>query len=119
MVVIEKSTKQRGKQMENIKDLFVSIRKGLENFSAHMTRSTQLFYNKQRTLSSTYAASKEEDVIVTTLGVALDNFVKTMQEMAKDVRQKSEMLFKDLIEPSDLYIKHYSATNNILLEQAG
>ena len=46
MVVIEKSTKQRGKQMENIKDLFVSIRKGLENFSAHMTRSTQLFYNK-------------------------------------------------------------------------
>lgn len=55
---------------------------------------------------------------MTTLGVSLDNFVKTMLEMAKDVRQKSEMLYKHLIEPSDLYIKHYSATNSILIEQA-
>ena len=56
--------------------------------------------------------------MMTTLGVSLDNFVKTMLEMAKDVRQKSEMLYKHLIEPSDLYIKHYSATNSILIEQA-
>lgn len=46
LAVLEKSTKQRGKQMENIKDMFVSIRKGLENFSAHLTRSTQLFHSK-------------------------------------------------------------------------
>ena len=38
--VLEGSTKKKTKQMEIIKDLFSSIRKGLENFSAHITHST-------------------------------------------------------------------------------
>jgi len=50
------------------------------------------------------------------MGSALEGFVKTMLNMAKDVRTKADMLFKDLIEPSDLYIKHYTATNSILIE---
>ena len=52
------------------------------------------------------------------MGSALEGFVKTMLGMAKDMRQKADMLFKDLIEPSELYYKHYSATNGILIEQA-
>ena len=56
--------------------------------------------------------------MVTTLSVAQDSFIKIMVEMSRDVKSKSEMLFKDLIEPSDLYIKHYSATNGILIDQA-
>ena len=56
--------------------------------------------------------------MITTMGSALEGFVKTMLGMAKDMRQKADMLFKDLIEPSELYYKHYSATNGILIEQA-
>ena len=41
-----------------------------------------------------------------------------MREMADDVREKADLLFRELIEPTDLYIKHYSATNTILMEQA-
>jgi len=38
--VLEKNTKQRAQQMEIMKDLFASVRKGLENFAAHLTHST-------------------------------------------------------------------------------
>ena len=38
--------------MENIKELFVSVRKGLENFSAQVTHSTQHFNSKQRALAN-------------------------------------------------------------------
>jgi len=48
----------------------------------------------------------------------MESFVTVMLNMANDVRSKADMLFRDLIEPSDLYCKHYTATNNILIEQA-
>ena len=38
--------------------------------------------------------------------------------MAKDVRSKADLLYRELIEPSELYSKHYETTNNILIEQA-
>ena len=44
--VLEKSTKNRSSQMENLKDLFSAIRKGLENFSAHITHASQIFSRK-------------------------------------------------------------------------
>ena len=40
LAVLEKSTKTRSKQMENMKELFVAVRKGLESFSAQVTHST-------------------------------------------------------------------------------
>ena len=69
---------------------------------------------------ATVAAAKqvENEEMVTTIGATLDNFVNVMLDMAKDVKSKADSLFRDLIEPSDLYCKHYSATNNILIEQA-
>lgn len=48
----------------------------------------------------------------------MESFVTVMLNMANDVRSKADMLFRDLIEPSDLYCKHYTATNSILIEQA-
>lgn len=48
----------------------------------------------------------------------MENFVNVMFGMAKEVRLKADMLFRDLIEPTDLYCKHYTATNNILIENA-
>ena len=59
-----------------------------------------------------------EEVMVTTMGITIENFTKALHEMAKGVRSKADLLFKDLIEPSDTYCKHYSATNSILIEQA-
>ena len=52
------------------------------------------------------------------MGSAIDNFIEVMLEMAKEVKAKADLLFRDLIEPSDLYLKHYSATNSTLIEQA-
>ena len=34
------------------------------------------------------------------------------------MKHKSDVMLKELIEPSDLYLKHYSATNSVLIEQA-
>ena len=58
----------------------------------------------------------QEDEMVTTLGNSLEYFAKTLIGIARDVKQKSDILLKDLIEPSDVYLKHYSATNSILIE---
>ena len=63
----------------------------------------------------------EEDLteeMGTTMGTSMDNFTNIMLEMAKEVKSKADLLFRDLIEPSDLYCKHYTATNSILIEQA-
>ena len=46
LAVLEKGTKQKSKQIENIKELFGSIKKGLENFSTHIAHSTQLYHSK-------------------------------------------------------------------------
>ena len=63
---------------------------------------------------ATSAANDNE--IINTMGTSIDNFVKVMFDMGKDVRSKADLLFRELIEPSDLYSKHYSATNGILIE---
>ena len=62
------------------------------------------------------SAANENDEIINTMGTSVDNFLKVMLDMAKDVRSKADLLFRELIEPSDLYSKHYSATNSILIE---
>lgn len=59
-----------------------------------------------------------EQAMVTTMGITIENFTKALQELAKGVRTKADLLYKELIEPSEMYGKHYSATNSILIEQA-
>ena len=54
--------------------------------------------------------------MVTTMGITIENFTKALQELAKGVRTKADLLYKELIEPSEMYGKHYSATNSILIE---
>ena len=56
--------------------------------------------------------------MTTTMGTSIDNFTSILLDMAKQVKLKADLLFRDLIEPADLYCKHYTATNSILLEQA-
>ena len=52
------------------------------------------------------------------MGITIENFTKALTELSKEIRLKADLLYKDLIEPSDMYCKHYSASNNILVEQA-
>ena len=52
------------------------------------------------------------------MGSSNENFVKVLLELAKDVKTKADNLFRDLVEPSDAYCKHYTAINSILIEQA-
>ena len=56
--------------------------------------------------------------MITTVAAAIDNFTNIMLKTAKDIKSKANLMFRDLIEPCDLYCKHYSATNSLLLEQA-
>jgi len=56
------------------------------------------------------------DEITTTLSSSLDGFISKMLEMAKQVKLKADLLFRELVEPTDQYCKHYTATNSILLE---
>lgn len=106
--------------MENAKDLFGSVRKGLENFSAQVTHATQFYKRKQEQLNGSVDGRRESQgpEVVDTLGSSVENFINVMLGLAKDLRLKADMLFRDLIEPTDLYQKHYTATNNILLENA-
>lgn len=121
--ILEKNTKGRMKQMNNMKDYFSSIRKNLENFSASITHATQIYKRKQGlaaadTDKNDIPAADMDDEIINTTGTSIESFIRSMKEMANDVRTKADLLFRELIEPTDLYIKHYSATNSILIEQA-
>ena len=48
--ILELNTKVRTGQMENVKELFSSIKKGLDNFSAHITYCTQIYNRKTQAL---------------------------------------------------------------------
>ena len=52
------------------------------------------------------------------MGASIDNLTNLLLDMAKQVKLKADLMVRDLIEPADLYCKHYTATNSILLEQA-
>ena len=56
--------------------------------------------------------------MMTTMGASIENFTTLLLDMAKQVKLKADLMVRDLIEPADLYCKHYTATNSILLERA-
>ena len=48
---MEASTKGRTKHMDIMKDLLSAVKKGLENFSSHITHSTQIYQRKQEQIN--------------------------------------------------------------------
>ena len=54
--------------------------------------------------------------VINTLGTSIDNFTKQVEEMASDIHKKSNLLYQDLIEPLDLYYKHYHSKNRDILQ---
>ena len=71
---------------------------------------------EQESLVTEATSAANDNEIINTMSTSIDNFIKVMLDMAKDVRSKADLLFRELIEPSDLYSKHYQATNGILIE---
>jgi hypothetical protein len=56
--------------------------------------------------------------IVDTLSTSLANVKGCMDNLVKNLNEKSEMIHRDLVEPLELYYKHYQSTNSELLKQA-
>ena len=78
--------------MRDARELYISVRKGLENFSAHITHATVTYKRKSSgadasskdlnsdngtDFDSTEIATEENDFI-NTVGSSIDNFVKVM-----------------------------------------
>eukprot|EP00347_Sterkiella_histriomuscorum_P016146 403354306 len=61
----------------------------------------------------------KQDEIVDTLSTSMFNIKFILDDLVKQIQDKSDLISRDLIEPLDLYYKHYSMTNHELLKQAG
>jgi len=59
---------------------------------------------------------KEE--INDTLSTTMINVHLVIQQMRKSVAQSTDFFLKELIEPLELYQKHYQSTNQELIKQA-
>jgi len=98
--LIEKSTREREIAMQGLRNFFHSFRKNLDNFTFAMAKSLSQFDSE--VLS--------EDPI-DTLNSAFVYVRNHVEGLAKQVEMNSEMIMNDLVEPLDLYAKHYSSTN--------
>jgi hypothetical protein len=50
------------------------------------------------------------------MSTALYNVKGCIENIAKNLNEKSEMIHRDLVEPLELYSKHYQSTNLELLK---
>ena len=55
--------------------------------------------------------------VINTLGTTIDKFTLHLEDMAKIIHEKADLLFRDLIEPIDLYYKHYNQTSSVILRE--
>ncbi len=62
--------------------------------------------------------SKSDINIIDTMSTALVNVKGCFDNVIKSINNKSEMIHRDLVEPLELYYKHYQSTNQELLKQA-
>ena len=59
---------------------------------------------------------QREDSINDTLSTAVCNVKFCLDDVIRGLTEKAELIQRDLVEPLDLYYKHYSSTNNELLK---
>lgn len=57
-------------------------------------------------------------VLNDTLSTAIVNVKVMADEIVRSVQEKSDLVNRDLVEPLDLYHKHYASTNNEIIKQA-
>jgi hypothetical protein len=45
------------------------------------------------------------------------NLHKSLEELTSNIKEKGELIQRDMIEPLELYYKHYNSTNTELIKQ--
>lgn len=51
------------------------------------------------------------------MSTAMVNVKMCLDEMVKGISEKSDVIQRDMVEPLELYYKHYGLTNNEFLKQ--
>lgn len=59
----------------------------------------------------------KQGMVVDTLSTALVNMKAVFDEQYKHIVDQGDMIQRDLIEPLELYYKHYYSTNTELIKQ--
>ena len=116
-------------QMKALKEMIECIRQGFDNFQLHILTAVKQFRKSQdlnrldhaskklaHELNSKVVHQSYSTTVINTLGTSIDNFTKQVEEMASDIHKKANLLYQDLIEPLDLYYKHYHSKNRDILQ---
>jgi hypothetical protein len=92
--------------------------KCLRAFFSHYKKSLDAFSSSMSKAIHQFDKDFPKENIVDTLSTSLANVKGCMDNLVKNLNEKSEMIHRDLVEPLELYYKHYQSTNSELLKQA-
>ena len=110
--VLTENTNQRSQQMKSLRAFFSSFKKTLDSFSSGLNKATLQF-------DRDFVSTREDRHlhIVDTMSTALVNVKGCMDNIIRGLQERAEQVLRDLVEPLELYQKHYHSTNNELLRQ--
>lgn len=89
--------------MKTLRNYFSSYRKALDAFVQHLNKANLQF-------EKDFAKANNAQT-VDTLSTSIVNVKICVEHIIKDIAEKSEMIQRDLVEPLELYYKHYLSTN--------
>ena len=102
--ILTDSTHSRTLFMKSLSRFFLAYKKSLEVFSLSLSKATTQFDKDLATLTPKH---KDHDTLI----AATEEVKKKVEEMGRELGDKGERIGRDLVEPLDLYYKHYSSTN--------
>lgn len=92
--------------------------KSLKSFFSQYRKSLDVFSNSLSKAVSQLDKDFPRENIVDTLSTAMANIRGCLENVVKNINEKSEMIHRDLVEPLELYANYYHSTNTELLKQA-
>ena len=92
--------------------------KCLKSFFSQYRKSLDVFSNSLSKAVSQLDKDFPRENIVDTLSTAMANIRGCLENVVKNINEKSEMIHRDLVEPLELYANYYHSTNTELLKQA-
>lgn len=88
-----------------------SYKKALDSFASQLSKGLQQ-YEKDF-----LKAPRHEQLVVDSVSTAMVNVKMCLDQTLKSVCDRSDQMQRDVIEPLELYFKHYALSNNELLKQ--
>lgn len=110
--ILTDNTSQRTHQMKSLRTFFAAYKRALDSFSISLQKAITQF-------EKDFVSQREDHHlhIIDTMSTALVNVKGVMDNIVKSVNEKAEMIHRDLVEPLELYYKHYQSTNQELVKQ--